>query len=338
MSAQWGDLNARARGLTTHLVSRATLESLAAAPDLPALGRGCVTAGVLSSAPEPSTSAALELAFRREAGRRLQRLARWLGPRTGRLTIVLEDEDRRSLRALLRGAVAGIATERRLAGLIPTPGLSERMLEALAARARLREVVALLVAWRHPYGPPLQALASVEDPDLYGLECALNRTFAERAAAGARPGDRALRSFVATTLDQENLLGALVLSGSHLERPADDAFLPGGRDLPLARFRSAATCDGPDAALRSLADCFPPPLVRLIRRHLGDPVALERALLRGRIRTLQTAARLEPLGPAPVLGYLLRLRDEALTLRTVTWGIALGAPAGVRLPREETAA
>jgi len=146
MSATWGDLNARARGLATHLASRPTLEQLAESPTLAALARDCVATGVLPAEPEQPAPFAFELAFRRVAALQLKTLIRWMGPRTEALRFLLEDEDRRSLRALLRGAAAGVAAETRLAGLIPTPSLPERLLTELARQPRCRDAVALLVA------------------------------------------------------------------------------------------------------------------------------------------------------------------------------------------------
>ena len=331
MSATWGDLNARARGLATHLASRATLEELAQLPDLVTLSRECAATGVIPSEPEQAAPFALELAFRRAAARNLRLLVRWMGPRTEALRFVLEDEDRRSLRALLRGAAAGVAAETRLAGLIPTPSLPERLLEVLARQPHCGDVVALLVAWRHPYGPPLLAAVASDPPDLFKLECELNRTFALRATRGARRGGRALRAYVQEFIDLENLRGGLVLAANELELSPDAAFLPGGRRLPLARFRAAAKTRNLLQAADRLAEGFgESEPARLARRHATDPRALEEALLRYRGTQLREQARLDPLGPAPLLWYLFRLRMQSATLGRLLWGTALGVPPALR--------
>jgi len=338
VSAAWGDLNARARGLATHLASGPALASLAAAADLPALGRALVTYGILPTEPETSTPRDFELAIRRGSAARLGRLIRWMGPRTALLGIVLDDEDRRSLRAILRGGAAGAAAELRLAGLLPTPTLPERLLAELARQPRPEEVAALLVAWGHPYGPPLQAIAAGDPPDLYRLECALNRTFAERASAGARRGGAALRAHVRGVVDLENLTGGLVLAGSEVEGPVAEAFLPGGRQLPLDRYLAAIATRDPDRAVALLSAGFPERIGALARREARHPIALEAGLLRERIRVLSAAARLDPLGPAPLLCYLLRLRAEAGTLRRLVWATASGMPPALRLDPMEAPA
>ena len=331
MSATWGDLNARARGMATHLASRATLEQLARAADITTLARECVATGVLAAEPEQISALGVELAFRRGAASNLKLLVRWMGPRTEALRFVLEDEDRRSLRALLRGAAAGVAAETRLAGLIPTPGLPERLLEELARQPRCRDVVALLVAWRHPYGPPLLAAVASDPPDLFRLECELNRTFALRATRGARRGGKALRAFVEQTIDLENLCGGLVLAASELERPPDAVFLPGGRQVTPERVRTAAATRDPRQAADQLAGGFgDSEIARLARRHASAPRALEESLLRYRLQRLKAQARLDPLSPAPFLWYLLRLRAQASTLGLILWGTALGVPPAMR--------
>jgi vacuolar-type H+-ATPase subunit C/Vma6 len=58
----------------------------------------------------------------------------------------------------------------------------------------------------------------------------------------------------------------------------------------------------------------------------AQPETLERVLLRMRIASQRRVAREQPLSPALVLGYLLRLRSEVIDLRTITWGLGLRAP------------
>lgn len=331
MSPAWGDLNARARGLATHLVSQPALEQLARAPDLAALSREYVAAGVLATEPEQSAPVTLDLALRRAAAANLRRLTRWMGPRIEPLRFVLEDEERRSLRALLRGAAAGVAAETRLAGVIPTPGLPERLLAELARQPRCSDVVALLVDWRHPYGAPLLAVVASDPPDLFKLEGELNRTFAVRATRGARRGGTALRLVVEEIIDLENLRGGLVLAASEQEQSPDDGFLPGGRRVTMAAFRAAAESRNLDRAADRLAAEFgETELARLVRRHGSNPSALEAALLQYRGRQLRQLGRLDPLGPAPLLGYLLRLQIQTVALGRVLWGIALGVPPELR--------
>jgi vacuolar-type H+-ATPase subunit C/Vma6 len=245
--------------------------------------------------------------------------------------IVLEDEDRRSVRAILRGAAAGAASEARLAGLIPTPALPERLLEELAAKPTPKEVAALLAVWGHPFGPAAVGAASVEHPDLFRLELEIDRVFAARAVAGARRGGPVLRAFVADAIDYANAMAALVLAAGESEQPPASAFLAGGRRLDRQRFLEAVAAGAGAGA--KLAAAFGADEAALLQRHAGDAGALERELLALRIRRLRDLARRDPLGSAPLLLYFLRLRAEQENLRLLLWGAALGAPDALRRDR-----
>ncbi len=327
MSALWGDVNARARGLGTHLLSRARLAGLAEAPDLTALATRLADAGVPPSAEGVPTPADLELSARREAARRLHVLARWLGARTGLLTVVFDEEDRRSVRAMLRGAAAGIPAGARLAGLIPTPSLSERALKELASRTNPREVAMLLALWAHPFGASLLAATDAQHPDLARMELALHRTFAARAVGGARRGGKALRAYVAETVDLLNVDAALLLAGGEHELPLEEVFVDGGTALTRAAWLHAASAPGRTEAASVLATALDQTgfedAVRLAGR---DPHRSERLLLQHRLRTWHRRARQDPLGAAPVLEYVLRLRAQLLQLRALVWATALGMP------------
>lgn len=330
MRPGWEDVGARARGLGTHLLDDAQLTRLAGAPDLPAVAEGLRAAGMLvPENPAGTTPAALDLAVRRAAAAALRTLARWCGPRAATLAVIFEDEDRRSLRAILRGAAQHAPPEARLAGLIPTPGLPEGPLQELSRQATAATVVALLVAWRHPYASALRPEATSAHPDLLLLEAALNRRFAERALTGARRGGPAaglLVRYVRDQIDLENAYTALNLAGTDRDARIDELFLPGGRRLPLERFRSTAVAPGAAVAAADLAAVLGEPF----RRYAADPGGMEEAALRLQIGALARAQRLAPLGPAPALLFALRLRAQVIVLRRIVWGVALGAPPSLR--------
>lgn len=329
MKPTWEDLDARARGLGTHLLTRSQLDSLAQAPDVATLGAELRRVGY-PVAEEDVSPAALDLAVRRTAAARLRILARWCGPRVGMLAVLFEDEERRSLRAVLRGAVQGIVPDARLAGLVPTRALPERALQELARQPNAGAVAALLVAWRHPYGSVLLPDAAAAQPDLFRLEVLLNRAYAARALSASRKAGALLTAYVREVIDLENAYTALVLAAEGKDVTPKDAFLVDGARVTIAAFEEAVATQHPDLASRRLAAAFRgTPLAWAFERYGGDVVRLEDAVLRVRIRELVRASRTDPLGPAPLLTYALRLRAEALDLRRVIWGVALGAPRGV---------
>jgi vacuolar-type H+-ATPase subunit C/Vma6 len=320
----WSELGARARGLSTRLLGAATLRELSGARDLPAMTMALAATGAGFPETLPATPLAIERAEVARAAAQLRALARWSGPQGKLLAPVLDAEDRRSVAAIVHGAVHGAAADDRLAGLLPTPTLPARALAELARQPNVTAIGALLTAWRHPLAPALAPEAGRATPDLLALELRLAQRWAARARAAARAGDRALRAFVATGIDIENCWTALAASRGDPSW-AHDAFLRGGARLDEPAFRRAAGV-GDSSAAALLADRFDAtPLARALREPHAAP-ALERAALATMLAEQRALARREPLGAAPAILYVLRLRAELADLRRIAAGIALYVP------------
>ncbi|HET9386761.1 MAG TPA: V-type ATPase subunit [Gemmatimonadales bacterium] len=327
MNAGWEDLATRAHGLATHLLGRRDFDVLAAASSLDELSEALRKRGFV--VPEGAISAdVLELTVRRTAAARLRILSRWAGSRNAVLAVIFEDEDRRSLRAILRGAVQGAPADLRLAGIIPTPALPERALRELAAQATPRAVATLLTTWGNPYGSALLRHTESTQPDLLAIDDCLNRTFAARALRGARIAhNRTLVEYVRLVIDLENACAALVLAaGPRTDASAKQAFVEGGRHLSLAAFLQTVSAGEAGAGQRLAVAFRPAGLATAFERWAGDPAAIEHRVLRYRIAALKGAERRDPAGPAAVLGFALRVRAEVLDLRRLIWGIVLRAP------------
>jgi hypothetical protein len=107
-------------------------------------------------------------------------------------------------------------------------------------------------------------------------------------------------------------------------------FIPGGRRLSVAAFERAAASSDPSAAARVLGTALGGGTIALLlRRHAAEPLALEDALETEMLGWLRHHARLDPLGPAPLLHYFLRLRQQTRALGRLVWSVDLGAPAAV---------
>ncbi len=328
MTPPWDDLTARSRGLGTHLLPRAELEALARISDPAALAAALRRAGVLTTAErEVPGWADLEAGVRHWAASLLAILARWAGPRSAALPLVYDDEDRRSLRAITRGAMEHAAPERRLAGLIPTPALPERALQTLAALSSVTRIAALLAAWRHPYAAALAPFTAAVDVDLFAVELALDRAAAAAAVRAARRArHRALRDLVAADIDLRNVVTALVVAGGGHDTSPDACFLPGGHRIDAERFHRAATAPDASAAAAILATAFDAPAAALLRAGGGDAVVTEREMRRRQLDALRRAVRRQPLGPSSVVWFALRLRAQVIDLDRIIWSAALGAP------------
>jgi vacuolar-type H+-ATPase subunit C/Vma6 len=320
------DLVARTRGLSTRLLPESALALAAQAKGLPALvaqlaAFHVVPPAVGSVPPDPRV---LELAFRRRAGARLRVLERWAGPRVAQLSVLFDDEDRRSLRALLRGAAAGISPEARLTGLIPTSALPLRALDELSRLRDISALTALLLAWQHPFARAIADAVHGPQHDLFHLELALARAYAERAVRSAKGNDAALRHFVQRAIDIDNLWAALLLAERPMDVNVDEVFLDGGKiigrsDLALAleTHNQAAVAAQLGARVRAT------PLAAAIEPGTRDA---EDAALHALIDEFARWTRREPLSLAPVVLFVLRQRAELQALARLVWSAVLGVP------------
>lgn len=309
---------ARARGLRAHLFTRAELEKLAAED---ALGRGLARSGKLVAAPaDAAPTHELERAVRETAKHHVATLSRWEGA-TPVIEVFSAEQDRRSLRALLRGAQQAAPSERRLAGLIPTSTLPQRLIADLARLPTPAEVVSHLVSVNHPDAGRLFLLTHKKaQPDLFAIDLALVQGFAARSRQAR--GDGPLRTFIAHRLDVSNMQAAVMLVGAP-EVDAETCFVEGGSALTRAAFVDVARA-------RSAADAG------LILRRALSGTALAKVEPRAGFSFLldeqRRAAREQPLSSAPVMSFLLLLDAMLRDLRRIVWGIALGAPAALIRP------
>lgn len=314
-------VDARARGLATHLFTRGELEAHAGL-DLPALARALAHASKLSApVVEHASAAELERAVRLTSRHHLLTLSRWEGSAPA-LHVFAAEQDRRSVRAMLRGALSAAPAEERLGGLIPTPTLPERVLVELSRQPTPAAVVTVLFAVSHPLAEALLPLTAQKQPDLLALELALTRAWARWASQKARRGDERLRRFVAQRLDAVNAQTALVLETAKDVR-RQDCFVEGGT-IPAGAWLQE----------RGLQDMLEDtPFEPLARELPIDPARFERGAFLLTLHEQRALARREPLSSAPVLCFLVRLEAQARDLRALIWAAVLGAPAALVKPQ-----
>jgi len=327
MAAFFGDINARARGLRTRLLQQKELERLAHAPNLFALQRELSSLGFVRP-DAPATTKALEKAVRRHAATQISLLSRWSeGPRRTVLAVLFEDEDRRSIQAIVRGAEQGAPAEARLAGLVPTHSLPERALLALAAQPTVKDVIHMLAWWQHPLAAALLEPASRPHPSVFQIEVALHRAFARRAQLNAKKGGQDLAAHVAQIIDIMNAWAVLLHFAEGDPSLADLIFVEGGSALPRDVFSELMGLERLADVEEGVALQFRrSPLSSAFRESVGNLPELESAILQAQIDCQNRALRADPGGTAPVIGFALELRAQVLGLRRIIWGVALRAP------------
>ena len=324
-------LVARARGLAGHCLSRETLERLAEADDLSVLARSLARVGAaLEPIGEPVDVFTVERAIARTANRYLRTMYRWQERTPGVIDVFAAHQDRRSLRAILRGAAQGKSSYARLEGLFPTPSLPQPALSALGHQASPADVVRQLVVLGHPDAVRLLSVVRAAHADLLGMEVALLGGFAARASRAAARADASVDEFVRAVIDAANAQNAIVIAGEPRDIDAAELFVRGGRWLSEPVFVSAARSSR-QGALTTLATTLRrSPLAFLLPFVSSDVVNLDRAFLITMLGRLTRASRIDPLSYAPLLLLLLLIDAQSRDLRTVVWGAVLGTPVLLR--------
>lgn len=323
-------VGARARGLALHLMGRRALEELAGL-DLDGLARALSRSARFEPIGTPVTTGAIESAIRRTAARHVRSLARWSGSGPV-LDVWFAEEDRRSLRALLRGAVEGAPSEARLAGLIPTPWLPEGALLALSREPTPAKVAAHLFVLGHPSARRVLDATAGAHPVLFDLELALLGELGERTMRAARAGDANLVSYAREQVDAINAELALLLAGGPRDVEPASCFVRGGKWLSREAFVPAAGAPTAAEVAARLSRALARTPLSSVLRDATDAAALETAALRHVLERQRRIALVDPLGSATLLRFLSLLRAESIDLLRLVWGASLGAPAALVRP------
>ncbi len=325
-------LVSRAKGLSTRLLSRQTLDGLADADDLDAFARHLSrVAPQLESVAPPTDVFAIERVIGRTEHRYLETLDRWQEQTAGVLDIHAARQDRQSLRALLRGAAEGAPPSARLRGLLSTTTLPQAALARLARAASPAAVVRELESLSHPDVPRLRVLVTGSQTDLLAVDVALLVGLAERATRAAARADQQARDFVHALIDIGNAQIALLCAGGSGEVTPVGVFTRGGRWLTERTFVRAAAAPQRESALTVLASALArSPLASALPAVASDVAALDRTFLVEMLRHLARAARLEPLSTAPVLRVLLLVEAQGRDLRALAWGAEMRTPPTLR--------
>jgi vacuolar-type H+-ATPase subunit C/Vma6 len=188
-----------------------------------------------------------------------------------------------------------------------------------------------LVSLGHPFGVALVEEAGRPHPDLLRLDLALNGQYAMRSMRAVRRAPTAdsvrrdLMQLVRDRIDLENASTALQLAAQRSSTDAAEFYLAFGKQLDRASFLAAASATGAAGAASVLRRAFRGSSMAPVFRNLLL-TSFEEAALRDEQRRAADAARRAPLGVAPIIAFLARLRAEVRDLRYIIWRAALGAP------------
>lgn len=325
---RWEGAAARARGLSSHLLDDHTLRGLARVEDRRALVGMLGDGAYADVAPRTGDGATFDRAIARYAAARLATVVLWMQPHPEPLAPVFFALDAGSIRGIARGILGGVPPGERTADAIPTPTLGRKELGLLAHAASIGSLGALLRAWEHPLGAAFTQESEARRPDPFRMEASLGRHLGPAMSDAVRRGDRHLRDYASEEVDSWNVEAALVVSESGAEADRGALFVPGGSRLNRPDFLRAASAAGRERCADALATAlrgtlFEEPLTAAAT----VPASLDDRILDARIERLGTEVRRHPVGSAPVLSFVLRLRREGRAMRRALWRTSLAGRA-----------
>lgn len=325
MSAGYGYLNARVRGLRAQLLPAGFLSDQLDAPGFAAFASALAQTSYgrdLEEAPSDGVGlAAVDAALARGFVRTTRALLGYAdGTPRDLIALLLRRYDLANLKAIVRARHAERDADDVLAAVLPAGDLDAKTLRAMAEAADLAAAGQVLALAGHPLAEPFRkgVAAYAGDGDLLAFEIALDRAFYEGWSADAErlPAPDGFRDYIAAEVDATNVRTALKLRGRDVD--AVRYFVDGGRLVSATTFRELAAqpVGTPLPALRgpfaALADAATPGEVDGRLREILDLLA----------RRLGT----DPLEIGLVADYLRRKEQETARLRLIARGVFYGVP------------
>jgi V/A-type H+-transporting ATPase subunit C len=327
MSADFGYINARVRGLKSRLLTQDFYAQALGSSDFSAFLSSLAQSPYMQDLEEAQSRTsglpAVDQALARNFYRTTRSILNFSDGHPHRLiALLLRQYDLANIKAIARAKHAGREPEEALAALLPAGELKPSVLEHLATAPDLRSMAQTLAVSDHPLAPDFMTAVKkyVDDGDLYELELALDRAFAVslRDTAAALPLPASFKAYVALEIDATNLRTALKLRGRDVQ--AEDLFLPGGNAIGSRQFAAIIADDGEGTL--SVLNGTPFAAVA----SAGSLSAADN-IIRGVLdETARKLALADPLGPGVVLDYLRRKERETARLRLLARGKFYNVP------------
>lgn len=325
MSAGYGYLNARVRGLRAQLLPAGflsdQLDASGFAGFASALAQTSYGRDLEAAQSEGVGLAAVDAALASGFVRTTRALLGYAdGTPRALIALLLRRYDLANLKAIVRARHAGRDAEDVLGAVLPAGDLSAKTLRGMAEAADLAAAGQVLALSGHPLAEAFRkgVAAYASEHDLLAFEIALDRAFYAGWSTDAErlPAPEGFRAYVAAEVDATNVRTALKLRGRAVD--AGRFFVAGGRLVSTSTFAElvAQPVGTPLPALRgafaALADASAP----------GEVDARLRTVLDGLARRLGG----DPLDIGLVADYLRRKEQETARLRLIARGVFYGVP------------
>ena len=333
-------VNARVRGMYSHLFDHAALESLIGKPDLAALitalGESPYRDAIASACTGTQTLTCVEQGLRANLATTFRKLMELVSDGRGAtyLAIYLWRWDARNLHTILRGKHIRADTTVIRSALAPPGHLGEEILTALLKEPDVRGVIDLLATFHETmFAKPLTAALPeyAQTKSTAVLEASLDQHIAESSLSllsEKGTDEDAFRAFLQAEIDATNIRTAMMTVTDGVE-PADAVkfIVPGGTLSPkvVSRMFNAQDLPGVISVLEGTRFA---PLTRLRMPGGGvpPPSRYERFLELGLVHEGIALFRLHPFSLVLPVGFLMLKENEVTNLRIIARCKVAGMP------------
>ncbi len=331
MSADFGYINARVRGLKSRLLGPEFFTQALSDSNFSAFLATLAQTDYMADLEEAqSQSDGLETVDRALA-RNFWRITRSIlnftdGWPHELVAVLLMKYDLANLKAVVRAQHAGRSAEDTKSALLPAGQLKPAVLDQLTQAADVAAVAQVFSATGHPLAEDVRLAARAyqadDGHDLFEFELGLDRAYTRRLLELAEklPLPDSFRDWLRLQADSTNLLTALKMRGREL--PPADLFVDSGRGASINRATFQAIASDENGEGVSYAAEGPFKAVAETT-SLNEADAVVRQVLDERVRKLAVG---DPLGPFVILDYLRRKEGEVARLRLLARGKFYSVP------------
>lgn len=325
MSADYGYINARVRGMKSKLLGPEFFNEALGASDFRAfmntLSQSPYQQNIEEAQSRYDGLKALDVALARNFFGTARSILNFTdGTPHDLIALLLLRYDLNNIKAIARAKHAGRSAEDTAEVFFPAGTLKPAVLETVAAAPDMPGAAQALLATPTPLRGAFARAAQQysSDGDLYALELTLDRAYYKEIANSLKELNvpRDFERYLRREIDATNLRTALQMRGTNAN--LDDLYVSGGKEIGRSTF-DAIINDGSDGGLQGLSTTS---FSQVAEVEPGEIEGVIRDLLDNAAKRLST----DPLGIGVVVNYLRMKEAESAKLRLLARGKYYGVP------------
>lgn len=328
----YGYVNARIRGMKSHLLDRRILEDLIFQPDLDSLisylEKTPYKDDIIEAKIQYSGVLCIEYALRTNFTKTFRKILEFVSESEAEqyIKIFLHRWDVQNIKTILRGKNIHITNEEILDCLVPAGELDEVTLTELIKQPDVRAVIDMLATWGIVYAKPLTEKFGefYEKGDLSLLECALDKYYYQESLEKVKSrsyNETLIRTIISTEIDVVNLKTVVRMVRDHVNsEDAQEFLITGGKEFSPEVLNQFVSSNSLEEVIKELE--------KTPYRFLADIPAsaiksqkisvIEKQLEKFLIGKGVSAFSGNPLSIASVIGYFWAKYNEITNIRIIS--------------------